>query len=73
MGGIRQTYSGQRNVQKGSEKGYFRFGGSSTMTIFEPGRVQFDKDLLQHSQQHRELYARVGDRMGQCIQPIPES
>ena len=69
VGGICQTYFGQGNVQKGSEKGYFRFGGSSTMTIFEPGRVQFDQDLLQHSLQHRELYARVGDRMGQCIQP----
>ena len=73
VGGICQTYSSHGNVQRGSEKGYFRFGGSSTMTIFEPGRIQFDQDLLQNSLQHRELYARVGDRMGQCIQPCSES
>ena len=66
VGGIRQTYSEQTRVTKGDEKGYFRFGGSSTMTIFEPGRIQFDDDLLHHSQRHRELYARVGDRMGRC-------
>ena len=70
VGGICQTYSEQTSVLKGSEKGYFKFGGSSTMTIFEPGRVRFDQDLLQHSQQHREIYARVGDRMGQCVEPF---
>jgi phosphatidylserine decarboxylase len=64
VGGICQTYAQDNQVLKGSEKGYFKFGGSSTMTIFEPGRVQFAQDLLHHSQQHRELYARVGDRMG---------
>ena len=67
VGGICQTYQPGSMASKGSEKGYFRFGGSSTMTIFEPGRVQFDEDLLQNSKQHRELYARVGDRMGQAI------
>jgi len=64
VGGICQTYAPDTDVLKGSEKGYFKFGGSSTMTIFEPGRVQFAPDLLHHSEQHRELYARVGDRMG---------
>ena len=43
------------------------------MTIFEPGRVRFDQDLLQHSQQHREIYARVGDRMGQCLRPFSDN
>ncbi|MCP4942749.1 MAG: phosphatidylserine decarboxylase [Planctomycetaceae bacterium] len=71
VGGICQTYTQDTDVLKGSEKGYFKFGGSSTMTIFEPGRVQFDQDLLHHSQQHRELYARVGDRMGSARKRHP--
>ena len=25
-------------VEKGEEKGYFAFGGSATLTLFEPGR-----------------------------------
>lgn len=64
VGGICQTYREDSAISKGDEKGYFRFGGSSTITIFEPGRVRFDQDLLDNSQQNRELYARIGDHMG---------
>lgn len=64
VGSIRQTYEPGQPISKGDEKGYFRFGGSSTITIFEPGRIQFDDDLIANSNQNRELYARVGDRMG---------
>ncbi len=64
VGSICQTYAANSNVAKGDEKGYFRFGGSSTITIFEPGRVTFDDDLIENSAQQRELYARVGDHMG---------
>ncbi len=64
VGSIVQTYAEGTPVLKGSEKGYFRFGGSSTITIFEPGRIQFDADLIENARQNREVYARVGDRMG---------
>lgn len=67
VGSICQTHCEGSMVAKGSEKGYFRFGGSSTITIFEPGRVQFDQDLVENSQRNRELYARVGDHMGTLI------
>jgi len=67
VGSICQTFREGSLVEKGSEKGYFRFGGSSTITIFEPGRVQFDKDLIENSQKNRELYARVGDHMGTSV------
>ncbi len=63
VGSICQTYIARANVQKGSEKGFFKFGGSSTITIFEPGRIQFDDDLISNSRQHREVYARIGDHM----------
>lgn len=64
VGSIRQTYVPGTPVSKGGEKGYFRFGGSSTITIFEPGRIRFDQDLIDNSEQYRELYARVGDHLG---------
>ncbi len=69
VGGIRQTYESGKAVSKGGEKGYFRFGGSSTMVIFEPGRIAFDEDLVEHSRNHRELYARIGDSMGAILNP----
>lgn len=67
VGGICQTYLEGEAVSKGSEKGYFRFGGSSTITVFEPGRIQFDKDLVENSAKQVELYAKMGDRMGQAV------
>lgn len=67
VGSIRQTYVAGMETAKGSEKGYFRFGGSSTIVIFPPDRVEFDTDLIENSRQQRELYARVGDRMGRFM------
>lgn len=64
VGSICQTYLPGKTVSKGAEKGYFRFGGSSTIVIFEPHRIRFDQDLVENSKQRRELFARVGDRMG---------
>jgi phosphatidylserine decarboxylase len=65
VGSIRQTFRPNSVVAKGGEKGYFAFGGSMTMTLFEPGTVVLDEDLVAHSLQGRELYARMGDHMGE--------
>jgi phosphatidylserine decarboxylase len=65
VGTIQQTFRSGEPVSKGAEKGYFAFGGSSTITIFEPGKIKLAEDLLENSAKSRELYARVGTRMGQ--------
>lgn len=54
-------------VRKGDEKGYFRFGGSAVLTLFEPGRVQLAEDLVEQTQAGLELYAHVGDFMGTTV------
>lgn len=64
VGGFEYTYEAGSSVRKGDEKGYFKFGGSSTITLFEPGRIQLDQDLVENTAQYRELYAKMGDRMG---------
>lgn len=64
VGSIIQTYQPDTPVAKGDEKGYFEFGGSSTLLVFEPGRIRLADDLVEQSNQQRELYARVGDRLG---------
>lgn len=64
VGSIRQTYQAGHSVSKGDQKGYFRFGGSSTVTVFQPGVIRFADDLVEQSAKHRELYARMGDVMG---------
>jgi phosphatidylserine decarboxylase len=65
VGSIHQTFNPMTHVSKGEEKGFFAFGGSSTITIFEPGTVILDEDLVEHSAQQTELYARIGTSMAQ--------
>lgn len=67
VGSIHQTYIPHQPVEKGDEKGYFAFGGSSTITIFEPGRVKLSQDLLDNSAKQTELYAKIGTEMATPI------
>lgn len=66
VGSIHQTFTPGQAVEKGAEKGYFAFGGSSTITIFEPGAVKLAADLVEWSSEQTELYARVGSLMGRA-------
>ena len=64
VGSIVQTFTSAGRVEKGVEKGWFEFGGSACITIFERGRIRLADDLLEHSADGREMYARMGERMG---------
>jgi len=64
VGTIAQTFVPGRLVAKGDEKGLFKFGGSCVVTLFQPGKIKFDADLLEHSAQQREVYAKMGERLG---------
>lgn len=64
VGSMVSTFRPGLPVAKGAEKGYFRFGGSSVITVFEPGRVQLAADLQRESAGFRELYACVGEVLG---------
>jgi phosphatidylserine decarboxylase len=64
VGTIKQLYPAGLPVAKGYEKGMFKFGGSCVVTVFQRGRITFEPDLIEHSAQHREVYARMGDRLG---------
>lgn len=66
VGSIFQTYAVGKPVAKGEEKGLFRFGGSCVVTIFEPGRIRFDADLVQQTAAGLEVYARMGERLGEA-------
>jgi phosphatidylserine decarboxylase len=43
--------------------GYFTFGGSSLITLFQPKKIQLDEDLLKMTKQGYESYAHMGDIM----------
>jgi phosphatidylserine decarboxylase len=63
VGTVVHTSKSGLPVNKGDEKGYFLFGGSCFITIFEPGRIQFSADLIEQSSQRREVYALMGQEM----------
>lgn len=64
VGSIVQTHIAGRAVAKGEEKGLFKFGGSCVVTIFPPGRIKFDADLVESSANQVEVYAKMGERLG---------
>lgn len=66
VGGIVNAYRPSAPVEKGAEKGYFRFGGSCVILLFERGRMRFDGDIIANSERFLETYARMGDRMGEA-------
>ena len=67
VGSIHQTYQPEKQVKKGEEKGYFSFGGSCLVLLFERGRVAFDEDLIANSQRGLETKALFGSSLGMRI------
>lgn len=51
-------------AKRGDCHGYFAFGGSTVLTLFQPGAVTFDSDLLRNSATPLETYVRMGERVG---------
>lgn len=65
VGSIRhRPLAADRTCKKGEPKGWFEFGGSSVITLFQRGTVRLSEDLLSCSREGIELYARCGDVMG---------
>lgn len=60
VGTIHQTFTPDRLYRKGEEKGYFSFGGSCVILLFEPGRIEFAPDLLKYSNQSLEVRGLMG-------------
>ncbi len=67
VGKVVHTSRALQSVAKGDEKGFFLFGGSSVITIFEPGRVKFAEDLIEHGAQGREVYAGMGEAAARVL------
>lgn len=52
------------HVERGEELGYFKFGGSTCLVLFQKGTIKFDSDLLQNSTETIETLVRVGMSIG---------
>lgn len=70
VGSIHQTFIHGEHYAKGDEKGYFSFGGSCIILLFEPFRIQFDQDLLDASCRKTEVLGRFGQSLGRALSPL---
>ena len=57
----------QGDVAKMDEKGYFKFGGSTVVVVFEPGRIQFSADLVENSAAGKETLVKVGQPLAMVV------
>lgn len=64
VGSIHETYEPGIYYPKGTEKGFFSFGGSSLILLFEKGRIQLDQDLVQATKEGYEIKCLMGQSMG---------
>ena len=64
VGSIVQTFKGG-SVNKGEEKGYFKFGGSTVILLFEKGKIHIDEDLLINTAKSYETTVKMGERIGE--------
>lgn len=64
VGSIEQTFKGS-SVNKGEEKGYFKFGGSTVVLLFEKSKIHIDEDLLITTAKGFETIVKMGERIGE--------
>ena len=64
VGSIIQTYKGS-TINKGEEKGYFKFGGSTVVLLFKKSKIKVDEDLLIHTAKGYETTVKMGERIGE--------
>lgn len=64
VGTIKQTYSPNTKVLKGSEKGYFKFGGSTVILFLEKNKIKIDSDILSETKKNIETKVKMGETIG---------
>lgn len=61
VGSIIQTYKPGKRVDKGKEKGYFKFGGSTIILFLPSNIVKIDDDILENTKQGLETRVYMGE------------
>ncbi|KAJ1307812.1 hypothetical protein OPQ81_001894 [Rhizoctonia solani] len=64
VGSIVTTVKEGEQIARGQEFGYFAFGGSTIVILFEKGKLTWDDDLLSNSNSTLETLVRVGMGVG---------
>ena len=65
VGSIIQTYTSEKRLNRGDEKGYFKFGGSTVILFFESNKIRIDRDIVEQSKLGYESYVLLGEKIGE--------
>ena len=65
VGTIIQTFIKNKEVIKGDEKGYFKFGGSTVIMFLQKGMIKIDPDILKNSEDGIETSVLMGEQIGE--------
>lgn len=65
VGKIVQTHDETQGFNKGDQKGYFLFGGSTVVLIGEKGRWAPSQDILENTKKGFETYIKLGEVIGE--------
>lgn len=66
VGSIGTSVAEGEMVERGQELGWFAFGGSTIVCLFENGRVSWDQDLQDNAAAAIETLVRVGMGIGRA-------
>ncbi|MCT4654806.1 MAG: archaetidylserine decarboxylase [Cohaesibacter sp.] len=55
------------DVKAMDEKGYFKFGGSTVVVVFEEGKIRFSDDLVANSAAGKETLIKVGQPLASVV------
>jgi len=64
VGSIIQTYSSSSEVNRGDEKGYFKFGGSTVIVVLKENILKIDEDICCQSKLGIETSVYMGEKIG---------
>lgn len=64
VGTIIQSYKPGEKVIKGQEKGYFKFGGSTTVLFFKKNTIKIDEEILEQTSLGYETKVLMGETIG---------
>ena len=53
------------SVKKGLEKGYFKYGGSTIVLLFEKNKITLDEEIINNSLNGFETYVKYGEKIGE--------
>lgn len=66
VGRLVETYKPGTMLNKGTEAGYFEFGGSTVVLVFPKNSVHIDENILNNSRASQETSIKMGQRVGRC-------